>query len=249
MDRFSILGLFIGVAAILVGQYLEGGSVITLLNFPAFIIVLGGTIGATLLETPQPTFIRAFKLIKKAFQNHDNYARNHFSNWLTWSKITKKEGFLSLERALVSAKHSDLTRTGLQLLIDGKETDEIEEILRHKLNQKQNTELRAIKVFESMGGYSPTIGIIGAVIGLIHVLGNMGDPQSIGPGIAIAFVATIYGVGFANLVWIPIAKRLKNILIAELTVDALYVDVVVAMREGVTPAKIEATLRLTHEAA
>jgi chemotaxis protein MotA len=243
MDLFSLLGIFIGLAAITFGQYLEGGSFAALINIPAFIIVVGGTFGAVMLETPIHTLKQAFKFVKKAFIVNASCKDTAIANIVGWSKVCRKDGFLGIEKFIENSKLNNFTKSGLQMLVDGKDSKYIVEHLQTKLAAKEANELRAIKVFESMGGYSPTIGIIGAVLGLMHVLGNLDSPENLGPGIAVAFVATIYGVGFANLLYIPISKRLKNILFSEIVINQMTIEGIASISLGENPHVIERKLR------
>ena len=138
--------------------------------------------------------------------------------------------------------HDPFARKGLQLLIDGSEPESIRSILDVEVGTKEHFDLQAANIYESMGGYSPTIGIIGAVMGLIHVMGNLSDPSRLGSGIAVAFVATIYGVGSANLVFLPLAKKLKNIVHEQMQYRDMIIEGVVSIAEGENPRNIETKL-------
>ena len=211
MDILSILGLLIGFGAIIVGQYLEGGHLDTILNAVALLIVLGGTLGAVMLQTPMNTFLRALKMTVWIFKPPQQSAKRLLEKILDWNQIARREGLLRLE-AMAMEETDIFTQKGLQLIADGAEPEIIREILETDLDIMENNDLQAAKVYEAMGGYSPTIGIIGAVLGLIHVMGNLADPSSLGSGIAVAFVATIYGVGLANLLFLPMGNKLKTLV-------------------------------------
>jgi chemotaxis protein MotA len=160
---------------------------------------------------------------------------------VNWSNIARKEGLLGLEN--IEETESDLfARKGLQLLIDGSEPESIRSIMNVDIGTKEHFDMHAAKVFESMGGYSPTIGILGAVMGLIQVMGNLSDPSKLGSGIAVAFVATIYGVGAANLLFLPIANKLKNIVHRQALMREMIVEGMASIAEGENPRNIETKL-------
>lgn len=241
MDVLSLLGLIIGISAILVGQYLEGGHISTLLNGPAILIVLGGTFGAVMLQSPLRTFLRGMRMLLWVFLPPRLQTEKAISKLVSWSNIARKEGLLGLEN--IEASESDsFTRKGLQLLVDGSEPENIRNIMDVDITTKEHHDLSAARIFESMGGYSPTIGIIGAVLGLIQVMGHLSDPGKLGSGIAVAFVATIYGVGAANLVFLPIASKLKNIIHLQVRHHEMIVEGMASIAEGENPRNIETKL-------
>jgi chemotaxis protein MotA len=241
MDGLSIIGLIVAFAAILVGQYLEGGSVSALINGPAILIVLGGTLGAVMLQSPLATFSRGMRMLGWAFFPPKIHTTEVINKLVSWSNIARKEGLLGLEN-IEESEQDPFTRKGLQLLVDGSEPDNIRNILDVEITTKEHYDIQAARIFESMGGYSPTIGIIGAVMGLIQVMGNLSDPSKLGSGIAVAFVATIYGVGAANLLFIPIANKLKNIVHTQAQFREMVVEGMVSIAEGDNPRNIETKL-------
>lgn len=241
MDFLSVIGLIVGISAILLGQYLEGGAISTLINGPAMIIVLGGTLGAVMLQSPFAVFMRSVRMSTWIIVAPKNPMEQTIDKIVSWSNIARKEGLLGLEN--IEERESNLfARKGLQLLIDGSEPENIRTILDVEIDTKERFDLQAAKIFESMGGYSPTIGIIGAVLGLIQVMGNLSDPSKLGNGIAVAFVATIYGVGAANLLFIPIANKLKNIVSEQAQYRDMIVEGMVSIAEGDNPRNIETKL-------
>jgi len=242
MDVLSLIGLVLAFVAIVGGNFLEGGHVSALLNGPAALIVLGGTLGAVLLQTPIAVFMRAMSIVSWIlFPPRIDLAQG-ISQVSSWSSTARKEGLLGLE-PVAEAERDPYARKGLQLLVDGAEPEVIRSILEVDLYTQESRDLRAAKVFESMGGYSPTIGIIGAVMGLIHVMGNLADPSQLGGGIAVAFVATIYGVGFANLLVLPIGNKLKNIVHTQTTYREMLLEGVLSIAEGENPRSIEMKLQ------
>lgn len=242
MDILSFIGVAIAFAAILGGNWLEGGHLDTLANGPAMVIVLGGSIGAVLLQTPIQVFMRAMRMLGMVFMPPRRVLEDTIRNLVSWSQVARKDGLLGLER--IVAEESDLfVRKGMQLLVDGNEPDEIRHTLEVELDSRERFDLQASKVLEAMGGYSPTIGIIGAVMGLIHVMQNLSDPSKLGSGIATAFVATIYGVGLANLFLLPMANKLKAYVLQESHYRELIIEGLVAISEGENPRQIETRLQ------
>lgn len=241
MDLLSVIGLVVGLAAILLGQHLEGGHVSALLNGPAILIVLGGTLGAVMLQSPLPIFLRGMRMLIWAFFPPKTMHAQAIEKIVSWSNIARKEGLLGLEN-IEESEQEPFTRKGLQLLVDGSEPENIRSILDVDITTREHHDMQAARIFESMGGYSPTIGIIGAVMGLIQVMGNLSDPSKLGSGIAVAFVATIYGVGAANLIFLPIANKLKNILHAQIQYQEMIVEGMVSIAEGENPRNIETKL-------
>jgi len=241
MDILSIIGIIVGVGAILLGQFIEGGHIGSLLNGPAILIVGGGTIGAVMLQTPLKIFARSMRMLIWMFVPPRSDPEQTMMAIVDWSKITRKEGLLGLER-LVEEEPEPFARKGLQLLVDGNEPEVIRNSLEVELYARESQDTEAAKVYEGMGGYSPTIGIIGAVMGLIHVMGNLADPSQLGGGIAVAFVATIYGVGLANLIFLPIANKLKLLVKQRSMHHEMTIEGLVAIAEGENPTNIQSRL-------
>ncbi len=242
MDLLSFMGVAIAFAAVLGGNWLEGGHLDTLANGPAMVIVLGGSIGAVLLQTPMQVFLRSMRMLGMVFIPPKRALEDTIDKLVEWSKVARKDGLLGLETAVQS--EADLfVRKGMQLLVDGNEPDEIRHTLEVELDSRERFDLQAGKVLEAMGGYSPTIGIIGAVMGLIHVMQNLSDPSKLGSGIATAFVATIYGVGLANLFLLPMANKLKAYVLQESHYRELVIEGLVAISEGENPRQIETRLQ------
>ncbi|AFJ02419.1 Flagellar motor rotation protein MotA [Methylophaga frappieri] len=242
MDILSILGILIGFGAIVVGQQLEGGHLNTILNAVALLIVLGGTLGAVMLQTPLATFVRALKMTAWVFRPPVLAPEKQLNKILEWNQLARREGLLKLE-SIALEEPDGFTQKGLQLIADGAEPDMIREILETDLDLIETRDLAAAKVYEAMGGYAPTIGILGAVLGLIHVMGNLADPSSLGSGIAVAFVATIYGVGLANLLFLPIGNKLKTLIQRRSQVQMMLIDGLISVADGDNPRNIESRLQ------
>jgi chemotaxis protein MotA len=242
MDLLTILGIVMGIGAILVGNYLDGGHVSALINFPAALIVLGGTFGAVFLQTSTTIFKRAFRLLSWVLVPPVLEIERGISTMSYWSVTARKEGLLGLE-PIIEEETDPFAQKGLQLLVDGNEPESIRTVLENDIIIYENRNIEAAKVFESMGGYSPTIGIIGAVLGLIHVMNNLADPSMLGAGIATAFVATIYGVGFANLICLPCASKIKTVSRSVVQYQEMMLEGITAIAEGDNPRSIELRLR------
>ena len=242
MDPLSLIGVVLAFAAILGGNALEGGHLDSLVNGPAMLIVLGGTAGAVLIQTPLSVFLHAIKILGRVFFTPKYEFVHTIKKIIDWSHIARKEGLLGLE--VVSEAETDLfVRKGVQLLVDGSEPDMIRSILEVEVDSNEHFDIQAAKVYEAMGGYSPTIGIIGAVMGLIHVMQNLADPGKLGAGIATAFVATIYGVGLANLFLLPMASKLKTLALGRSQFREMVIEGIVSIAEGENPRYIETKLR------
>jgi len=242
MDFLTLLGIVVGLAAILGGNILEGGHTDSLLQLTAFVIVFGGTCGAVMVQTPREVFIHALKRTRWIFIPPAENGSQAIEKIVSWSQMARKEGLLSLQSAC-EEESDQFLKSGLQMLADGSEPESIRAALEVEMGTMESLDLNATKVWEGFGGYSPTIGIIGAVMGLIHVMNNLADPSALGPGIAVAFVATIYGVGLANLLFLPMANKLKMIIGQRMLYRELLVDGLVSIAEGDNPRNIESKLQ------
>lgn len=241
MDILTIIGLVVGFGAILGGNILEGGHTSSLVQLTALLIVVGGTLGAVMVQSPVPVFVRSLKMFVWVFIPPKIQQKEAVEKIIGWSNIARKEGLLGLE-SLVESETDDFARKGLQLLVDGSEPEAIRSILEVELDVKEHFDIQAAKVYEGYGGYSPTIGIIGAVMGLIHVMNNLADPSKLGSGIAVAFVATIYGVGFANLIFLPVANKLKALVHNQTQFREMVIEGIISIAEGENPRNIETKL-------
>lgn len=241
MDILSIIGVIVALGAILGGNILEGGHTSSLIQLTAFIIVAGGTVGAIMIQVPLHTFLRSMHMAAWVFKPPRQAPQEAIGKIVEWSNIARREGLLGLEN--IAEQEVDVfARKGLQLLVDGNEPEVIRGILEVDLESQEYRDTQAAKVFEGMGGYAPTIGIIGAVMGLIHVMNNLADPSLLGAGIAVAFVATIYGVGLANLFFLPIATKLKGLIHVQTRFREMLLEGVVSIAEGENPRNIETKL-------
>jgi len=246
MDALSLIGIVLALTAVFGGQAIEGGSLGSLLQFAAFLIVAGGTVGAVLLQSPLATFRHAVRMLRWIARPPERDAAATVRQIVEWAQIARKEGILALESRLPSASDS-FTHNGLQMLVDGFEPEGIRHALEVEMAAWDDRQRTAARVWEAAGGYAPTVGILGAVLGLIHVMENLTDPTKLGAGIAVAFVATIYGVGSANLLFLPIAGKLKALIEAELRHREMILDGLIGIANGENPKLIE--VRLTGYSA
>ncbi|GAB2182548.1 flagellar motor protein [Denitratisoma sp. agr-D3] len=242
MDLVSILGLLLGVIAIVGGQLLEGGHIGSLIQPTSLLIVFGGTMGAVLLQSPMRTIKKGLIMLGWIFVPPKVDAGNLIEQMTRWSHLARKEGLLSLENQ-IETMDDPILRKGLQLLVDGAEPERLREVMEVEIGSYEWELKMGAKIWEGAGGYSPTIGIIGAVMGLIHVMENLTDPSKLGAGISVAFVATIYGVGMANLFFLPVGKKLMSNISRLVSLREMYVDGLVGIANGDNPRIIESRLQ------
>jgi chemotaxis protein MotA len=241
MDIAALLGIILGVGAIIGGNLIEGGNTAHLVQVSAAVIVFGGSLGATLLSFSVMDLINAVKALGMVFGRRSASPSEVIEDILGLLVKARKMGLLALESQIKTIDNAFLAK-GLSLVIDGIPPAMIKEILSQEIFTYEDTYKRASKVFESAGGYAPTIGILGAVLGLIQVMRNVTDPTKIGGGIAVAFVATIYGVGSANLIFLPLGKKIMNRLKEEIFIKELIVEGVLGVESGVNPYFLKARL-------
>ena len=242
MDGISGIGLLLGLLAVVGGQMLEGGHIGALVQPTAFLIVVSGTIGAVMLQSPKQTFIKGIRMARWIFFPPLVDAPQLIKQLAEWSQVARREGLLALENQTAQIQDGFQLK-GIQLLVDGAEPERLREVMEVEIDAYEADLKLAAKVWESAGGYSPTIGIIGAVMGLIHVMENLSDPSKLGAGIAVAFVATIYGVGLANLIFLPAAKKLLANVARLVTYREMYVDGLIGIANGDNPRIIETRLK------
>jgi chemotaxis protein MotA len=242
MDLVSLIGTILAFVVVIVGTILKGSSVGALWNPAAFVIVFLGTIAALLVQNPGKVLKQALGMFPLVYKPPRHQPSDLISRIVGWSEISRRQGLLGLEPQIESESDT-FTRKGLQLLVDGSEPDAIRGVLEVELGAREHSDLAAAKVFENAGVYSPTMGIIGAVMGLMAVMQNLADPSKLGHGIAAAFVATIYGVALANLLMLPMASRLKGLVHKQTQMREILVEGLVSIAEGANPRQIEAKLQ------
>lgn len=242
MDILSVLGLILAVCAILIGAVLKGAGIEALVSGAAFMIVIVGTIAAICLQTPLEVMKRALSISPWIFRPPAVRRAELVKKMVEWSNTARKQGLLGLE-SVIDREPDDFVRKGLQLVVDGSEPDVIRTVLEVDLQTREQADIRAAKVFEGMGVYAPTLGIIGAVLGLMAVMQNLADPAKLGKGIAAAFVATIYGIGFANLFFLPAASKLKVAIQGQSQAREMVIEGMISIAQGENPRSIEAKLQ------
>ncbi len=238
MDKLSIFGILIAFVGIVGGQLLEGGSVSVLLQLAAFFIVFGGTLGAVMLHHPMKVFVTGMKMSRWAFSIPEIDKQQLVYRFAAWGSAARKDGILVLEKH-ISGVGDPFLQKGMQLLVDGNSAEKIREVLEVDLDTYETLHWQAARVWEAAAGYSPTIGILGAVLGLVHVMQSLGEPAKLGAGIAVAFIATIYGVGFANLVFLPIAGKLKILISNQVSKRSMIIDGLCMLANAENPRYIE----------
>ncbi|MHB9099938.1 MAG: flagellar motor protein [Sulfuricella sp.] len=242
MDLVSIFGILLAFTAIIGGQVLEGGRINSLLQLTAFIIVFGGTMGAIMLQSSAKIFFEGMRLARWIIWPPKAVPQLLIEQVLNWSSLARKGGLLALEPQLDELQDA-FTKKGLQMLVDGGEPEKIRAALEVEISTYEKHHLDASKVWQAAGGYAPTIGILGAVLGLIHVMENLSDPAKLGGGIAVAFVATVYGVGSANLFFLPMSNKLRSIVEQEVVMREMLIEGLVSIANGENPRAIESKLQ------
>lgn len=237
MDKLAFTGVIVALVAIFGGYALEGGGIGALFNLPALIIVFGGSIGAVMLQTPKQDFLNGLSLFPQIWQNSHSAIEEYQLKIQKWAETSRQKGFLSLEPH-AAAEDDPFVKKALIMLIDGAEDDVLKESLILEIELESEKKLRAANIYEALGGYSPTIGILGAVLGLIQAMTNINDPALLGQGIATAFVATIYGVAAANLLFIPFGEKLKAQIDIEILFREMIVNGVLSTSNGDNPQMI-----------
>lgn len=238
MDRASIIGILLAFGGLFIGQVVEGANILTVIQPAAFFIVVFGTFGAVLLQSRLPTFMRGIKMVRSVFVAPEDRQAKLVRDALMWNMSARREGLLSLENFLRNIK-DPFTAKGMRMVIDGVKAERIKDMLEIDISSYELHQWQAVRVWEAAGGYSPTIGILGAVLGLIHVMEHLADPTKLGSGIAVAFVATVYGVGLANLIYLPIAHKLKDLVAKEIEQKEFLTDVFFSIASGENSMMIE----------
>ncbi len=244
MDLSTIIGIVCGVGGLLAGYLLEKGSLASLIQLSAFLIVFGGTIGATMTGFPLSEMKKVGQWFKIAFTNKSFGTAAAYETLVRFAEKARREGLLSLEQELENVDDR-FTRQGMQLVIDGTDPEITREILESNIVVMEKRHKVGISVFEAAGGFAPTMGIIGTVMGLVHVLGNMEDPSTLSGAISSAFIATLYGVSSANLLWLPIANKLKTKNKQEVAAMEMILDGILSIQAGENPSILKEKLK-TH---
>lgn len=251
MDIVAIIGSILGVALILTGQVLEGGNPLALVQVTAALIVFGGTAGAVVLSFPKEDLINAVKALRKVYFEFASEPKELITELVKYATKARKEGVIALEKESKNASDPLIT-LGLEAVADGADPKLVRDLMETQIARMEEEVKGSYKVWESAGGYAPTVGIVGAVLGLIHVMENLSDPSKLGAGIAVAFVATVYGLIGANLFFIPFSTRIKLKEEKNFISKEMMVEGILAIQAGESPALIERKLKaflLEHEGA
>lgn len=242
MDKATLGGLVLALAGILGGLTIEGGSISQILQPTAAMIVLGGTLGAVLVAFPLPVVMTSFKRLSSVFFHRGQDLEKLIREIVGYANKARREGIVSLDADLANIQDPFLKKA-LMLAVDGTEPTELRNMMELVMDNQAEHEEKLPQVFESAGGFSPTIGIIGAVLGLIQVMQHLDNIEEVGRGIAVAFVATIYGVAAANLFFLPSSAKLKTRIREEQTVREMTLEGVISILEGQNPRMVEIKLR------
>ncbi len=241
MDILSVAGILIAIVAIVGGQALEGGHLSSIVQGTAFLIVFGGTLGAVMLQFPLSTFKKSLSAASMVFGNVSVDMKGMIAQVVELSNVSRKQGLLALEGQMKNISDPFMAK-GIQLVVDGTEPPKIREILEVEVSVLEDEYMSYAKVYEAFGGYAPCVGIIGAVLGLIHVMENLANPSALGSGIAVAFVATVYGVGMANLLFLPMGSKIKIKAKDLIAGKLLVVEGLMSVAQGENPRMIEEKL-------
>ena len=241
MDKSTISGIFLAIGGILAGLLLEGGKIAQVLQPTAAMIVLGGTLGAVMVQFPLPVVGQAFKSLRHVFLDRSADPKKLINDLVRFALRARKDGIVSLDAGLSDIKDPFLKKA-LMLAVDGIEPEELRKMMELDLDNEAERAEKVAQVFESAGGFAPTIGIIGAVLGLIQVMQHLANIDEVGRGIAVAFVATIYGVGSANLMFLPSAGKLKIKAREEQVLREMALEGVISILEGINPRILETKL-------
>ena len=242
MDKGSVAGTVIGIGGILGGLFLEGGKIGQVVQPTAAMIVFGGTLGAVLLQFPLSSVLAAFRQLRHVISAPDHNGEAKIAELVAFAIRARREGIVSLDAQLAEVQDQFLKRS-LMLAIDGTEPQELRKTMEVEMEASAEQEENIPRVFESAGGFSPTIGIIGAVLGLIQVMQHLQNIEEVGRGIAVAFVATIYGVGSANLFLLPVAGKLRMRIREAQILREMTLEGVISILEGMNPRMLETKLR------
>ncbi len=243
MDMTAILGLIVGIGGILLGNLLEGGHAGSLVQFAAAVIVFGGTAGAVMLSNRKQDLNIGLQFLKKVFNDTSLETEAEIRREIMECvRIARKESLLSIEPRISKMKDPFLQAV-MRSIVDGVDASIVRDIYENRIDIEEDKQISAAKIWSDAGGFAPTIGIIGAVLGLIHVMGNLSDTSKLGAGIAVAFVATVYGVGSANLIFLPIGNKVKKIIAHDMRIKRMILDGGIGIQSGLTPSQIDIKLR------
>jgi chemotaxis protein MotA len=234
MKAVTAIGIGVALCGLALGMSLEGGGFGMLINVPALLIVLGGTAGATLAGTSVDRFKAIPQLYRTAFDGAEPDLNARAELLVSYAERARREGLLALDEELPKLD-DEFTRKGMQLVVDGTDPELVREVLDSDIDGMAARHKAAVQPFEKAGGFAPTMGILGTVMGLVHVLENLAAPETLGPAISTAFIATLYGVASANVVFLPVANKLKALSESEIELKSLTVEGILAVQAGDNP--------------
>lgn len=244
MDLVMVISFIATLAMLFSAFVMEGGALSALLQPTAAMIVIGGTFGVVGMSFPSETLRKIPKYLSIAFRGKKENREELLSYILELATIARKDGLLALESEVAQNKfQDDFIVSGLQLVIDGVDTESINRTLENKITNMEERHAKGIEVFASAGGYAPTLGVLGTVMGLVQVLSDLSNPQALGGKIAVAFIATLYGVGSANVIWLPISTKLKEINADEVVTKYMLLEGITMIQTGSNPALIREQLK------
>ncbi|MFT8391880.1 MAG: flagellar motor protein [Sporolactobacillus sp.] len=232
MDLSTVIGLLLGFLSLIIGFVMEGGTLGALFKITALLIVVGGTFGAVTISFPGATLKRIPFILKYAFIKPKVNVAETIGQLIDLANVSRREGLLALETEQEKFNDDPFMSNGMQLVVDGVDSDVIDDILNRDIELYEQKLLGLARVFETAGGFSPTMGIIGTVMGLVHVLGNLSSPNDLGPAIAVAFIATLYGVSLANLVYLPIFNKVKANLTQDVLIRQIKAEGILSIQYG-----------------
>lgn len=242
MDLGSIIGISLAFGALIGSVLLEGGSIRALINAPAAFIVFGGTFGAAVLSTPLPVCLRAVTLVMRVFKSTAQPRTELIETVVRFATVARKDGLLSLEKEVANLQDPFL-RKGIELVVDGTDSGMIREIMETEIACQAERHKEGAKLFSTLGGLAPTLGVIGTVMGLVNMMAKINEPSKMGPAIAGAFLATLYGVSSANLIFLPIGNKLTARSHEERASREMVLEGLLALQTGETPIAIQQRLQ------
>jgi chemotaxis protein MotA len=241
MDLATLIGLLVGWSALLGSVIMEGGELSGLINPSAFVLVAGGTLGATMIGYPMSSIVGMVGVVRNAFFTKAETPGEVIKMLVDFTRKARRDGILALED---EARKLDnrLFKTGIQLIVDGTPEEVVRNILETEIIAMQARHHEGAAILAAMAGFAPTMGVIGTVMGLVHMLSNLSDPGKMGPMIAAAFIATLYGVSFANLIYLPLSNKLKNRSTEEVAMYEMLIEGIMALQAGENPRIVEAKM-------
>lgn len=242
MDILSLTGIVMAFVVVMLGIVLKGAGLASLLSGAAAVVVILGTTAALIVQTPRPVLLHFLSIVRWVVFPPATDVEALIKKTVGWSEIARRQGLLGLE-AQMETESDPFARKGLQLLVDGGEPEALRNILDVENGIREHADMDAAKVLESAGIYAPTMGLIGAVMGLMAVMQNLSDPSKLGPGIAGAFVSTIYGIATANLLWLPMGNKLKSVIRRQSMAREALIEGLVSIADGENPRNIESKLQ------